>query len=456
MLPDRWKSSAYTHPVLGTTGRGDACMLYVDNNDRRGDERVWVGVADSIGATRSEKYGAHNGWHAPGDGDVNDPVNFVRKHIGMPGTTWDMLGVKASESLNTNTGSIGSRGGASALSRSDPSNSQIDGKSSRIGPSEAMLNTYYKIMLMLTGDLNSGIFGPFTNKSQNDLKIMQDFLLSGSTTTPDRGFFGEGDGLVEDTNFGAGATFLTNYLGVGLINPSYLNETGNFAFSIDVIPTAIIDPTLRDIYGLRNACTFTLDVLNPVGLGQAASYYEPYTPSNPNAPVYVSGVYKPRVLGGTPSPWISLVDGWNITNFHGSPDEYADRGRLTYMYNVFFNVFSSICDVQGAPTITTDTPGNNDGRLFNFMSLANNPMRTGSATVDFGLARAERVKIQIFDVSGRLVRTLADRGFTAGEHKLTWDGADNAGRQVSRGVYFVRSQHAVSKFTGQSKLVVLK
>ena len=456
VLPDRWKSSAYTHPVLGTTGRGDACMLYVDQDDRRGNERVWVGVADSIGATRSEKYGAHNGWHAPGDGDVNDPANFVRKHIGMPGTTWDMLGVKASESLNTNTGSIGSRGGASALSRSDPSNSQIDGKSSRIGPSEAMLNTYYKIMLMLTGDLNSGIFGPFTNKSQNDLKIMQDFLLSGSTTTPDRGFFGEGDGLVEDTNFGAGATFLTNYLGVGLINPSYLNETGNFAFSIDVIPTAIIDPTLRDICGLRNACTFTLDVLNPVGLGQAASYYEPYTPSNPNAPVYVSGVYKPRVLGGTPSPWISLVDGWNITNFHGSPDEYADRGRLTYMYNVFFNVFSSICDVQGAPTITTDTPGNNDGRLFNFMSLANNPMRTGSATVDFGLARAERVKIQIFDVSGRLVRTLADRSFTAGEHKLTWDGADNAGREVARGVYFVRSQHAASKFTGESKLVVLK
>ena len=186
----------YTHPVLGTTGRGDACMLYVDQDDRRGNERVWVGVADSIGATRSEKYGAHNGWHAPGDGDVNDPVNFVRKHIGMPGTSWDMLGVKASESLNTNTGSIGSRGGASALSRSDPSNTQINGKSSRIGPSETMLNAYYKIMLMLTGDLNSGIFGPFTNKSQNDIKIMQDFLLSGSMTTTDRGFFGEGDGLV--------------------------------------------------------------------------------------------------------------------------------------------------------------------------------------------------------------------------------------------------------------------
>src|SRR5207244_8306882 len=99
-----------------------------------------------------------------------------------------------------------------------------------IGPSKTMLKAYYKIILMLTGDLNSGIFGQCRNKSQNDLKIMQDFLSSGSTTTPDRGFFGEGDGLVEDTNSSpAGSSFLTNYLGTGLINPSYLNETGNIA-----------------------------------------------------------------------------------------------------------------------------------------------------------------------------------------------------------------------------------
>jgi len=90
------------------------------------------------------------------------------------------------------------------------------------------------------------------------------------------------------------------------------------------------------------------------------------------------------------------------------------------------------------------------------MSLSNNPVRSGSATVNFGLTKAERVKIQIFDVSGRLVRTLADRRFEAGPNHLAWDGADNGGKQVNRGVYFVRSQHADSKFTGQSKLIVLK
>jgi hypothetical protein len=456
VLPDRWKSPAYTHPVLGTPGRGDACMLYVDQNDRRGNERTWTGVADSIGATRAEKRGAHNGWFAPGDGDVNDPANFVRRHIGQPGTTWDMFGVKAAESLNSGSGSLGSRGGLSAYSFNNPVNSQINGKSSRQGPSLEMLEAYYKILFFLSGDLNSSIWGPFTNKSQNDVKIVQDFLLSGNTSTADRGIFAEGDGFVEALFFTSAASdnFLSSYLGVTLRDASYSLFSNNLAFSADILPTAEVDDDGNlDIYGVRNACTFTLDVLEVATPGLAsqvaeASYYEPI---GANAP-YISGITKHWT---STNPWIALVDGWDIENLRAR-DEISSRGRLTYMFNVFSNVFNAVCPVQGAPIITNDTPDNNDGRLFNFMSLANNPLKSGSAAVNFGLARAERVKIQIFDVSGRLVRTLADRNFIAGEHRLTWDGVDNGGKQVARGVYFVRSQHADSKFQGASKLIVLK
>ena len=57
VLPDRWKDPAYRHPLLQTFGRGPAFLLVVDNNDRRGNERVWVSVADTIGATAVEKWG---------------------------------------------------------------------------------------------------------------------------------------------------------------------------------------------------------------------------------------------------------------------------------------------------------------------------------------------------------------------------------------------------------------
>jgi hypothetical protein len=80
VLPDAWKFDSYD-------GLGQACMLYVDMNDRRGNERVWVSIADSLGATNAAKYGAHNGWHAPGTGTaaVNQTSSFVRNLNEQPG-----------------------------------------------------------------------------------------------------------------------------------------------------------------------------------------------------------------------------------------------------------------------------------------------------------------------------------------------------------------------------------
>jgi flagellar hook assembly protein FlgD len=49
------------------------------------------------------------------------------------------------------------------------------------------------------------------------------------------------------------------------------------------------------------------------------------------------------------------------------------------------------------------------------------------------------VQIGIYDVAGRKVRNLADRLFPAGEQVLRWDGTDDAGAKVARGVYFVRT-----------------
>ena len=90
------------------------------------------------------------------------------------------------------------------------------------------------------------------------------------------------------------------------------------------------------------------------------------------------------------------------------------------------------------------------------MRLINNPVTAGNATVHFGLARADRVTARVYDVGGRLVRTLADRNFPAGEHDLVWDGADDHGRRLQRGVYFTRLKYARSGFEEAKKLIVLR
>ncbi len=60
-----------------------------------------------------------------------------------------------------------------------------------------------------------------------------------------------------------------------------------------------------------------------------------------------------------------------------------------------------------------------------------NPM-TG---ISFDLPRAGQTHLVVYDVAGREVRTLVNADLAAGEHTYIWNGADDAGRQVSAGVY---------------------
>lgn len=53
----------------------------------------------------------------------------------------------------------------------------------------------------------------------------------------------------------------------------------------------------------------------------------------------------------------------------------------------------------------------------------------------FTLARRGDLRVDLYDVSGRRVRTLERAGAAAGEHVLTWDGRDESGRLVPSGVY---------------------
>ena len=115
----------------------------------------------------------------------------------------------------------------------------------------------------------------------------------------------------------------------------------------------------------------------------------------------------------------------------------------------------SNCTISGTPLISLDVPSN-DASLVNFMNVRNNPLAAGQARIHFGLAQADRVEVKVYDVSGRLVRNLTDRQFPAGEHEILWDGLDNGGRQVARGVFFTQVRFMNSRFSAARKLTVLK
>jgi len=66
-----------------------------------------------------------------------------------------------------------------------------------------------------------------------------------------------------------------------------------------------------------------------------------------------------------------------------------------------------------------------------------NPAR-GSTRISFALPVSAPVSLQVFDVAGRLVRTLTDRRLEPGTPTVAWDAMDPAGHPVPAGVYYYR------------------
>ncbi len=70
-------------------------------------------------------------------------------------------------------------------------------------------------------------------------------------------------------------------------------------------------------------------------------------------------------------------------------------------------------------------------------TVAPNPFNP-RATVSFAVPASGAVRLQVFDLRGRLIETLHDGTLEAGMHTAVWNGTDRQGRQVATGVYFVR------------------
>jgi hypothetical protein len=61
-----------------------------------------------------------------------------------------------------------------------------------------------------------------------------------------------------------------------------------------------------------------------------------------------------------------------------------------------------------------------------------------STVITMVLEQDQRVSLEIYDVSGRMVRRLHDGPLTSGRHELRWDGRYASGQQASSGMYFAR------------------
>ncbi|HKK69683.1 MAG TPA: FlgD immunoglobulin-like domain containing protein [Candidatus Krumholzibacteria bacterium] len=113
---------------------------------------------------------------------------------------------------------------------------------------------------------------------------------------------------------------------------------------------------------------------------------------------------------------------------------------------------------DGAVTVVMDNRDVTSASVPNRTTLVvhgNHPNPFNPKTqISFYLPEERRTTVQVYDVFGRVVRTLAMDETMAGEVALEWDGTDDRGGAVASGVYFARV--SAGDWTASHKMVLSK
>ena len=113
------------------------------------------------------------------------------------------------------------------------------------------------------------------------------------------------------------------------------------------------------------------------------------------------------------------------------------------------------CELSKPVSIAYSTLVEQDHIPIDFALHQNHPNPFNPHTmIRFDLPAPRDVTLAIFDARGRLVRTLVNGPETAGVHTVIWDGCDDAGHQVSSGLYLCRIK--AGEFGEVSKMTFLK
>ncbi|MCD4745669.1 MAG: T9SS type A sorting domain-containing protein [Bacteroidales bacterium] len=160
--------------------------------------------------------------------------------------------------------------------------------------------------------------------------------------------------------------------------------------------------------------------------------------NNVNGPVGWGHVYDVTVSDTNERPKITIMG--NSENLGYSIEIIPTDDPHNYKAVVLFgtgpdeSVEDMVVDFEAVPVGTQEPP----------IVAANttaypNPF-TNSMSVKYNLNDAVNMTIQVYDMQGKLVKTIQDGSLNPGEHITTWDGTNNSGNEAAKGMYVMRVQ----------------
>lgn len=129
--------------------------------------------------------------------------------------------------------------------------------------------------------------------------------------------------------------------------------------------------------------------------------------------------------------------------------EYADHAVSTAAHEYMLGVKVGGSEIMLGPIIVGGRPV---PAIYSISQNHPNPSR-GTTTIGYQIPVGGHVSLKVYDISGRLVRTLEDGMKQAGFHYVDWNGEDDSGLRAGNGVYFYRMVSA--DFSKNLKMILL-
>ena len=152
---------------------------------------------------------------------------------------------------------------------------------------------------------------------------------------------------------------------------------------------------------------------------------------------------------------LALLKGLSDTSLASAPDKESLCSAIEQQINSAYNsrLISELQMSIALDNLRKIDFKDNEIVHFNLSQNYPNPFNPNTS-ISYALPSGSNVSLNVYDIRGRLVRTLVDERKPAGSYNLMWDGTDELGRKVSSGVYFYRMQSG--DFTQTRKMVIVK
>ncbi|UCF79296.1 MAG: T9SS type A sorting domain-containing protein, partial [Candidatus Eiseniibacteriota bacterium] len=308
---------------------------------------------------------------------------------------------------------------------------------------------------------------------EHDMNVLDGWLAASDSLNP-RFLWINGDEAVRSLS-SWGSTFLGSRLCASYVHYVYFLHSGDETYCLPmdgwsggrIECTGLGGPDDEQFVLAGNRCSRQFDVTGASGIPGCSGAIELAYNETLHGETYAAAVS--GVVEESGGPWYrSLIEGYDFTSIRSDaslaspecgPDTASAQARAAWAQCVLlgFGHLSPGAYCDSAGWIGVDDPS--DGKrsppayVTQLQQSFPNPMNP-TATIQYSIGTPGKVMLRIFDVSGRVTRTLVDESMSVGEYQSTWDGKNDRGKQVGSGVYFYQLE--APNFRSAKKIVILQ